>query len=159
MNRYWLLNCVALILSAFAAFGQAVDTATVVGTVSDPTGALVSGATVRVTHVATNTVYRAETNAEGYYRTPPLRIGEYTIEIEAGGFKKTTTSGLILNVGDVRRIDFTLQVGQITETIAVTAQAPLLQTTEGSAGTVIENKLCRIRVDRESAWPGPRGHR
>jgi hypothetical protein len=123
------------------AFGQAVDTAMIVGTVSDSTGAVMPGVTVRLTHVATDTVSQVQTDNAGYYRTPPLRIGEYKIDVEAQGFKKVTRSGVVLNVGDIRTVDFALEIGQVTESVAITAQAPLLQTVEGSAGAVVENKL------------------
>ena len=99
------------------------------GTVGDATGAVIPGVELRLTHVATGAPYTAQTDATGYYRTPPLRIGEYVMEVESSGFKRTQRTGVILNAGDTRRVDILLEVGDLTETIDVTAQAPLLQTT------------------------------
>lgn len=111
-----------------------------VGTVSDASGAVIAGARVKLRHAGTGAVSTAESSASGYYRTPPLRIGEYVVDVEAPGFKHTTRRGVVLNVGDIRQVDFWLEAGQVTEQIEVAAVAPLLQTTEGSTGTVIENR-------------------
>ena len=129
-----------LLLSASSAVAQQADTAVIVGTVGDATGAVIPGVELPLTHVATGAPYTAQTDATGYYRTPPLRIGEYVMEVESSGFKRTQRTGVILNAGDTRRVDILLEVGDLTETIEVTAQAPLLQTTEGSTGTVMENQ-------------------
>jgi hypothetical protein len=119
---------------------QNVDTATVLGTVTDATGAVIPGATIEIIHAGTNTTTRVQTGEEGRFRTPPVRIGEYLISVEANGFKRVTRRGVVLNVGDVRQVDFTLEVGQVTESVEVVGAAPLLQTSESAAGTVIANK-------------------
>ena len=69
-----------------------------------------------------------------------MRIGEYRMEVESPGFKRIQRTGVILNAGDTRQVDLVLEIGEVTETIEVVAQAPLLQTQEGSAGTVMENQ-------------------
>jgi hypothetical protein len=130
----------ALAVLGRLAWGQAADSAVIVGNVSDSTGGLMPGARVRLTHLATGSAYSAESNAAGYYRTPPLRPGEYVVEVEAQGFKRTTRRGVVLNVGDTRQVDITLEVGQVTEQVEVAAEAPLLQTTEGATNTVMENR-------------------
>ncbi len=132
---------VASLVVSHSLFSQSADTAAIVGVVSDPTGAVIPGVEIALTHVATGTRYSTTTNETGFYRTPPLRIGEYLIEVESPGFKRTARSGVVLNVGDLRQVDVTLEVGQITETIEVQAAAPLLETSRGSAGTVMENQL------------------
>jgi hypothetical protein len=130
---------VAGVLSALA-WSQNVDTATVLGTVTDATGAVIPGAKIELIHAGTNTTTAVQTGEEGRFRTPPLRIGEYVISVEANGFKRATRRGLVLNVADVRQVDFTLEVGQVTESVEVVGAAPLLQTSEAAAGTVIANK-------------------
>ena len=134
------LAALILLLSASSVVAQQADTAVIVGTVGDATGAVIPGVELRLTHVSTGAPYTAQTDATGYYRTPPLRIGEYVMEVESSGFKRTQRTGVILNAGDTRRVDILLEVGDLTETIEVTAQAPLLQTTEGSTATVMENR-------------------
>ncbi len=104
------ISLFCLIVGQFS-FGQSADTATIVGVVSDPTGAVIPGATLQLTHVNTGSVYNTDSNAEGYYRSPPVRIGEYLIEVESAGFKRTARRGVTLNVGDVRQVDITLEIG------------------------------------------------
>ncbi len=138
-NRSIWLAALPLLL-AQGALGQQADTAVVVGSVSDATGAVIPGVELRFTHQATGSAYDAQTDAGGFYRTPPLRIGAYRMEAESPGFKRIHQSGVVLNAGDTRQIDLVLEVGEVTETIEVVAQAPLLQTQEGATGTVMENQ-------------------
>src|SRR5207248_10555282 len=74
------------------------------------------------------------------YRTPPLRIGEYAIAIEAEGFKKFNERGVILNLGDIREVDAILEVGQGSDSVSVDATAPLLDTADTTVGTVVTNR-------------------
>ena len=121
-------------------YGQAADTALIIGTVSDSTDALIPGAKLTFAHLATGTEYTTETNESGSFRSPPLRIGEYIALAEAEGFKAYSGSGINLSIGDARQLDITLEIGAVTEVIEVEATAPLLQTSDASAGTVIENR-------------------
>lgn len=121
-------------------FSQQVENAVVVGSVFDPTRAAVSGATVTLTHLATGSKIEVRTDGRGEYRTPPLRIGEYTVSVAAPGFKRFAQSGVVLDIGDVRQVDAVLEVGQVSDTVNVEASAPLLQTSDASVGTVIGNQ-------------------
>ncbi len=134
----WLIAL--FLLSTAGALAQQADTAVVVGAVTDATGAVIPGVDIRLSHAATGANYSAQTDASGFYRTPPVRIGEYRMEVESPGFKRIQRTGVILNAGDTRQVDLVLEIGEVTETIEVVAQAPLLQTQEGSAGTVMENQ-------------------
>ena len=120
-------------------FGQA-DTALIIGSVTDATGAVIPGANITFAHLATGTEYQVQTNETGNFRSPPLRIGEYIVVAEADGFKAYSGSGINLSINDTRQLDIQLEVGAVTEVIEVEASAPLLQTNEASAGTVIENR-------------------
>ena len=128
-----------LVLAPFAS-AQQLDTALIVGTVSDATGAVIPGVNVTFNHVTTGTTYLSSTNEEGNYRSNPLRIGEYLVIAESDGFRTYSGSGVSLSIGDVRQLDIVLEVGAVTEVIEVEASAPLLQTSEAAAGTVIENR-------------------
>ncbi len=134
------LLAAAALCAAPDAVAQQVDSAVVVGTVFDPTHAIVSGATVRLTHLATNAVTEVLTDARGDYRTPSLKIGEYSIVVEAQGFKQSNQRGVVLEIGDVRKVDIVLEVGQTSETVNVEAEAPLLQSSDSTVGDVINNK-------------------
>jgi hypothetical protein len=123
-----------------SAFAQQVDDAIVVGTVFDSSHAAVSGATVKLTHVSTNAVTEVRTDEHGQYRTPSLRIGEYDINVEVGGFKQSNQRGVVLEIGDVRKVDVVLEIGQTSDSVSVQAEAPLLQTSDSTVGTVINNR-------------------
>ena len=129
-----------LITLAPYAGGQQADTALIVGTVADTTGAVIPGVSVTFTHVETGTDSLTQTNETGSYRSNPLRIGTYLVTVESDGFKTYSGSGVSLSIGDVRELNVALEVGAVTEVIEVEASAPLLQTSETSAGTVIENR-------------------
>jgi hypothetical protein len=113
---------------------------TILGTVIDPQAAAVPGATVVVTNVDTNAAKRTTTNESGYYEVPLLDPGNYSVTAENAGFRKFVHSGIILNVNSRARIDIQLQIGSQAETVTVTAEAPLLETTSASAGRVVDNR-------------------
>jgi hypothetical protein len=119
---------------------QQTDNAVVVGTIFDPSKAAIAGATIRLTHLATNAVTEVRSDERGQYRTPPLRIGEYTLSVEAAGFKGFNQRGVVLEIGDARKLDAELQIGQASESVSVEASAPLLQTADATVGTVINNQ-------------------
>jgi len=122
------------------AVAQQADNAIVVGTVFDSSRAIVSGATVTLTHVSTNAVTEVHTDERGQYRTPSLRIGEYTVNVGAAGFKQFNQRGVVLEIGDVRTVDVVLQIGETSESVNIDAEAPLLQTADSTVGDVINNK-------------------
>ncbi len=122
-----------------AAHGQQ-ETATIVGTVTDGTGAIVPGATVMVTNVQTNISLTTQTDDRGAFAVASLRPGEYSLTVELSGFQKTIRTGVILQVAQVARIDLTLQTGQLTETVEVVGNSPILETQTSSRGAVIDEK-------------------
>ncbi len=130
----------ALLLSRFLlpAFSQTFGGIT--GEVRDATGASVPGANITATNTATNAIRTSATNEVGLYAFPSLIPGNYRVRVEAPGFKSVTRTNIELQVQQVARIDFTLEVGQLTEAIEVKANAALLATEDATVGTVIENK-------------------
>ena len=107
------------------------------GTVTDPTGAVIPGVKITATNVQTNTTVGAETNVSGQYRLSNLPIGDYRITFEAKGFKTSVRDGLRLSVTDVIRVDGRLEVGATSESLTVTAEAPLLQTETPEVSTLM----------------------
>src|SRR5262245_44841148 len=95
----------ALLLFVCTTFAQTTGTATVVGTVSDNTGAVVPGATINIVNTETQFVYNGETNAEGGYYVPNLNPGTYRLTISAQGFKRYVREGVILRTSEQPRID------------------------------------------------------
>src|SRR5258706_8346296 len=98
------------------------------GTVTDPSGAAVPSATVTATNVDTGVSATATSNATGQFTTQQLPVGNYKLAVTAANFKKTTTQSIKLDVGSVQRADVRLQLGAQTETVEVTAEAPLVNT-------------------------------
>jgi hypothetical protein len=116
------------------AFGQE---ATIVGTVTDPSGATVPNAAITITNIDTGAARNLPTSADGQYVAPDLQIGHYTVRAAAPGFKSADQSNLVLAVGDRTRVDFKLQVGSASEEVTVEANAIAVQTDNGEVSNVI----------------------
>ena len=117
-----------------------VDTATIVGTVHDISGAVIVGGTITVTATDTGIKTVARTDSTGNYVVTPLRIGNYSVAVEASGFKKETHSGIVLQVQDRLRVDFTMQVGSVNETVNVEEAVPVVQTESSALGDVVASQ-------------------
>ncbi|MCL6508973.1 MAG: TonB-dependent receptor, partial [Bryobacteraceae bacterium] len=132
----------AAFLALFIASAAAAQTFTAAlrGTVTDPSGAAIPGAKVVITEVERNIDRETTTDAEGRYAFFALPPGRYSLSVEAGGFRKYVQSDFTLAVQQQATINVQLQVGDVTTTVEVTGQAPLLNTTMASLGQVIDNK-------------------
>jgi hypothetical protein len=117
--------------------GQAVN-ATLLGTVTDATGATVANARVSATEVATGALHLSATNESGNFTFPDLQPGPYTITVEASGFKKATHENIDLASNSSTRVDLSLMPGNVSETVVVTTAPPLLQTDRADISTKIE---------------------
>ena len=116
--------------------GQTV-TATLTGTVADPSGAILPGVTVIATNQGTQIAYSSEANASGVYTIPFLPVGTYVVTAEMTGFKKAVTNPIKLEVDQTARLDIKLELGQISDIVSVTGVAPILQTETTTVGNVI----------------------
>lgn len=134
---YWGLAASALLLTASLAFGQTFGEIT--GQVADSSGAPVPAAAITVTNINTNAARQSVSSGAGDYSFPSLPPGSYSIRIEKQGFK-SETSKVEVAVQQTVRLDFNLQVGQVSESIEVSALAVQLQSENATVGTVIENK-------------------
>ena len=133
-------DAAAVIAFAVLSVPVAAQTATVSGRVTDSTGAVVPGTSITITNVATGVARKVAANSEGYYTVPLLPPGEYRVAVEQQGFKTIQRSGIVLEVDQRAQLDFTLEVGAVTEQIEVTAAVVQLNTSEASQGQVIENQ-------------------
>src|SRR5262245_33072411 len=124
--------------SAGAARGQTQGEIT--GEVSDVSGAVIPGASVIVTNQGTSASRQVATNGAGVYSFPALLPGIYQVRVEKAGFQSMLRSGIQLQVQAVARIDFRMEVGQVSEALNVSSQAALLMTENATTGTVIENR-------------------
>src|SRR5277367_6134291 len=115
-------------------------TASISGTVTDPSGAVVAGATVTATNVETGVATTLTTNSQGFYSFQSLPLGNYTISVQQTGFKGYAQTGLVLNVNDALVIDVPLQVGATNEKVEVSSDALHVDTESTQMGDVITGK-------------------
>jgi hypothetical protein len=141
----WLLSAVLvflILLISPSARGQAVS-ATLVGTVTDNTGATVPNATIQIREDATGITHDGVTNESGNYTFPDLTPGTYTVTAEAKGFKKETRASVGVVVNTTTRVDLTLTPGSVSETVVVTGAPPILQTDRADVSSNIEAPTLR----------------
>ena len=125
-----------MILIATLGVAQTLDTG-ILGVVTDQGGAVVGNATVTITQPATGLSRSVTTGPEGNYEVRYLTPGEYTVSIQAPGFKTERRTGIVLQISQLARIDISLQIGQVQETVEVTATSPILQTENAVIGEVV----------------------
>src|SRR5882724_10175720 len=127
--------------------------ATIVGTITDPSGAALPNVNVTVTNQASNAVKQIQTNASGQFVVPDLNIGHYSVKAELAGFKSSEQKNVVLQVGDRDRIDFQMQVGGIQETVTVEADPVRVQTDTGEQSNVITGQqISQIAVSGRSMY-------
>ncbi len=130
------VTAVLTLLLCAVAFGQ-VSTGTILGTAQDASGALIPGVQITATNQGTNQARQVISNETGNYRIEPLQPGTYVVTAELSGFRREVRSGVMVNVDNRVRIDFSLKVGELTETVEVSAVAPLIQADDSQVGQVM----------------------
>src|SRR5947207_9011179 len=130
--RSALLPSVFLIAFGTAVFGQGSVTATLRGTVTDPTGGVLPGASVSITNSGTANTREIITDARGGYLFAGLFPGTYEMKVELAGFKAFDRKNVVLSPNDTRGLDVVLEVGAVTQRVEVTAQAEVVQTETGA---------------------------
>lgn len=128
--------CCCLSLPLMAQSGSA----TLNGTVTDSQGAVLPGAAVVAMHETTNIDYRTTTTESGVFTIPALPVGPYRLTVEASGFKRETRGGILLRVSDNVRVDFQMSVGAVSETVEVTGQAVLVDSSSATINKVVESR-------------------
>ena len=135
------LSCLILVLlvtTGMLQSGWAQEvTASITGTITDPSGAAVQGATVTATSQERGLTYTAETNDSGLYRIAQLPVGTYTLKVEKAGFALAARPAFVLTLNQVARIDIAMKVGQASETVEVSGAAPVLQTETTQVASII----------------------
>ncbi len=116
------------------------DTGSIVGTVKDPSGAVVPNANVTVNDVEHGQTFNMKTNTEGEFVASPLRVGRYTVTVEQAGFKKAVSVPVDLDVQQRAVLNIVLQVGKISESVVVSSEAPLLETETSELGQVVDSQ-------------------
>ncbi len=131
---YWAMLGAVLLMASSLAFAQE---ATVVGTVTDPSGSVLPNVTITITSTDTGRISTFTTNDSGQYVAPDLAIGHYTIKAEVSGFSTAVKDGVVLNVGDRDRLDFAMKVGEVSEKVTVEANPIAVQADSGEVSSVI----------------------
>ncbi len=140
MSRLRLL-CVSLylVLLVPAMLGQ-VSTGTIVGTITDPSGGNVEGVSVALTDTSTGLARRVMTGSDGSYVAPNLKPGQYRVTASAPGFSTQTVQGVVLQVDERARVDFVLQIGEVSQQVTVDATTQIIVSENATVGEVIDNK-------------------
>jgi len=132
--------CLLLVILLAVGVARAqVETGTIVGTVQDGTGGVVSSATVTLTHLATGQMRTAHTNDQGEFNAQFMPLGTYSIKVAATGFATKEVTGITLQVDQTANLTIALSVGSVSQSVEVTGAAPLVDTATSSIGQVIDN--------------------
>ncbi len=138
--------CLTL-LAASAMFAQ-LPTATILGVIRDSSRAVVPGVNITARNIDTGQIRSLVSGADGSYRFSALSVGNYEVRSEHPGFQTAIRSGLTLAVGDEAVVNFTLQIGAVEQTVSVTAEAPLVNTTSGTLGSLVtEQKVADLPLN------------
>jgi len=130
---------VVLLLSAVPPLSAQTSHGRLTGRITDSQQAAIAGAVVGLTHVETNTTVHARSNEDGLMEFENLVPGNYTITVEQPGFKRYERSGLNVRVGDVVSVTVQLEVGSLSESVRVTAEAPLLESSSANMDSLVTN--------------------
>src|SRR6266567_1878022 len=137
MGQRGLLSFALAVCVCATAFGQG-TTSRVLGTVQDSSGAVVPNATVKLINEGTRVTFDTKTAASGAYAFEAVQIGSYTLNVEASGFRKFSTTGNAVTIGQPTTINVKLEVGTLIDTVEVSSQAETVQTsTSGNYGNLI----------------------
>ncbi len=131
-----------MVLGAAHLQGQA-STATIVGTVTDPSGAAISGAAVEVKNTGTGIVRSTTADSQGRYGVPDLIIGNYEVQASSTGFQAVNRTGITLTVGSEPVVDFNLQVGQAQQAVTVEGEVSSVETQSAAVGALVEGTQMR----------------
>src|ERR1700716_3779904 len=137
-SRMRMYLTVVSLLGAGAVYGSPVGS--VSGSVKDSSGAMIAGGRLVLVNTATNAKLEAQTNANGEFQFLQLAPSTYSLTAENAGFKKTTVTSVLVQVDQVTRVDVTLEIGNVTESVRVEAVAPLLENDKSTISSVVDNR-------------------
>lgn len=136
-----MLRIISLMLVCSAIGWTQGDRGTITGTVTDQSGAVVPDAKIKVVHVGTNAQRTTEASGTGDYTIPALLAGTYRVEVEANGFKTLVRNDVAVTPGATQRLDASLTIGEVSDTVEVSAQATLLQTDNAKINTAVSQRF------------------
>jgi hypothetical protein len=140
MSKSRILAVTLILVGIISIAGAQLPTATILGVIKDSSGAVIPGVSVTVTNADTGISRSGQSGSDGSYRFPALQVGTYNVRAEQPGFQAKVQQGLRISVGDEAVLNFTMEVGAVTETVSVTAEAPLVNTTSGTLGSLVDSE-------------------
>ena len=143
---------IAVVLSISVHVNAQVVGATLTGTVTDSSGAVIPNVQVSINDISTNVVRTVSTNAAGLYIAPNLQPGSYEVKVAAPGFRTRLEKGITLTVGAQQLLDFTLQVGQTNQTVEVTTEAPTVELTSSELSATVNSTTVRELPLNGRSW-------
>jgi hypothetical protein len=140
LTRHLWLWLIVTCLALPASLSGQKATAELVGTVRDPTGAVLVGTVVKLIEIDTGLTRSVSTNNDGTYVLSGVPAGRYTLEAQLAGFKRKRTEGIVLQVNHRTRIDIAMEIGEISQTLDVQGAAPVVDTESPTIGSVTTEK-------------------
>src|SRR6267378_8657924 len=146
-----LLMCLCLLLGGHLVYAQ-VTTGTISGVVQDPTGAVIPGVTVTAKNLGTGTARTITTDEGGRYTAPNLTLGNYEVEAQLSGFQTEVRSGITITVGRSAVVNFALKVGQLSDKVTITEEAPLVESTTSAMSSLVDARTIRDLPLNGRSW-------
>jgi Carboxypeptidase regulatory-like domain/TonB-dependent Receptor Plug Domain len=138
--RRAVLSCLAALISVLPASAYAQATGSITGLITDQSGGIIPGVTVEATNTATGQVRNSVTGADGFYTLPLLQPGSYDVKATLTGFKPVVRKAIDVSVGDTSRVDVKLTVGGLEESVTVSGETPLVETSHATLGITIDQQ-------------------
>src|SRR5437773_6751709 len=153
MSRYLpvLLIISMIFLGGHPASAQ-VSTATIAGVVQDASGAVIPGVSITAKNVETGVTRTATTDEGGRYTIPELTLGDYEMEAQLPGFQTEVRSGITLSVGRSAVVNFALKVGQVSDKVTITEEAPLVESTTAAMSSLVDERTIRDLPLNGRSW-------
>src|SRR5262252_9298826 len=152
MSRYLLVLLIGVILLGGNAVSAQVTTATIAGVVQDSSGAVIPGVSVTVKNLDTATARTVMTDEGGRYTVPELTLGNYEVEAQLPGFQTEVRSGITLTVGRAAVVNFALKVGQLSDKVTITEEAPLVESTTSAMSSLVDARTIRDLPLNGRSW-------
>src|SRR5213592_1763840 len=143
MSRYSPVLLISLIFLSGIAVSAQVTTATIAGVVQDASGAVIPGVSITIKNVETGATRTATSDEGGRYTVPELTLGDYEVEAQLAGFQTEVRSGITLTVGRSAVVNFALKVGQLSDKVTITEEAPLVESTTSAMSSLVDERTIR----------------
>jgi len=152
MSRYLPVLLISLILLSGITVSAQVTTATIAGVVQDASGAVIPGVSITIKNVETGATRTATSDEGGRYTVPELTLGDYEVEAQLPGFQTEVRSGITLTVGRSAVVNFALKVGQVSDKVTITEEAPLVESTTAAMSSLIDERTIRDLPMNGRSW-------